>query len=212
MFRARYTGRGSSDAAESAAAPEACLLLAVRRRCRLLPRRLHRMRGSGTFLLGGRKLLKKNATTESLQTKKHRRCGKSLVDFESALPLIRQNGEKAAGPGRGRSSGETAAGLELGRLSGETAEGPRTARLLLSRGPRAPGPPVRSLRGPMPPTPRAHPPTGSGQLRRHRRAPSAAAAQPGPGRSRAPAESTGVVAGVGPSAATAKPGPVVDKL
>ena len=130
-------------------------MLAVRRRCRLLPRRLHRMRGSGTFLLGGRKLLKKNATTESLQTKKHRRCGKSLVDFESALPLIRQNGEKAAGPGRGRSSGETAAGLELGRLSGETAEGPRTARLLLSRGPRAPGPPVRSLRGPMPPTPRA---------------------------------------------------------
>ena len=134
-------------------------MLAVRRRCRLLPRRLHRMRGSGTFLLGGRKLLKKNATTESLQTKKHRRCGKSLVDFESALPLIRQNGEKAAGPGRGRSSGETAAGLELGRLSGETAEGPRTARLLLSRGPRAPGPPVRSLRGPMPPTPRAHLPT-----------------------------------------------------
>jgi hypothetical protein len=28
------------------------------------------MRGSGTFLLGGRKLLKKNATTESLQNKK----------------------------------------------------------------------------------------------------------------------------------------------
>jgi hypothetical protein len=58
-----------------------------------------------------------------------------------------------------RPSGKTAEGQGQGRPSGERLAGPRTARLLLSLGPRAPGPPVRSLRGPMPPTPRAHPPT-----------------------------------------------------